>query len=165
MARGSQRDYHTLVERRVQRLLPHHHYNLLGGFLHQHVAIGLGMRGNDVLVRFMPIFFQLRGGCPRSDGLSPACLLLQLDPTLVRREIRGKFLWLGIHDAQLLLALNTSIATFTSSLARKTYHLRHVSPATNSKRKFWKLQIMPHLDGSIFKLFFGPRRYVFPTRS
>jgi hypothetical protein len=51
MTRGSQRDYHTLVERHVQRLLLHHHYNLLGGFLRQHVAIGLGMRGNDVLVR------------------------------------------------------------------------------------------------------------------
>jgi hypothetical protein len=54
---------------------------MMGGFLRQYFAVGLGTHVNDAPVRFMPMFFQLCGGCPSSSGLSSVCLLLHLDPT------------------------------------------------------------------------------------
>jgi hypothetical protein len=94
MAWGSQRDYHTVPERHIQRLLLHHH-------------------DNDAFIRFMPFFFQLSGGCPSSGNLSSACALLRLDPLLVRREILSELLWLGhlltgcacLRDPSLSLAI------------------------------------------------------------
>jgi hypothetical protein len=76
----------------VQRLLLGHHA-LLGGFLRQQLAVGLRTLGDDAVVRLKTLIFYLGGDCLSSGGLSPACALLHLEPTLVRREILGELLW------------------------------------------------------------------------
>jgi hypothetical protein len=46
-----------MAERHVQRLPLLHHDGLLGGFLRYHFTVGLDTSHDDVLVRFMPLFF------------------------------------------------------------------------------------------------------------